>query len=265
MDFNRSQYKKVRSRYILLAGLFLFQAETSVYAFPKTSVDLSQLKLFLTGTVGASKLSTNQSQHYDSPATCFYNYSPTDTSSSMLGGGTLGMEIKTSLSYLYGIDVGVSYYGTGAYSLKGQLHQGVDAISTSNYQYSYSIKSRQVMLESKFLFKVKNKIFPYLSVGVGDAFNEALSYKTNVPSFFEFTPNFPSHSQQQFAYLLGTGIDLDLQQGFRLGAGYRFTDSGFANLGGGVIDNVPTSFALKQHLYSNQLFFQVTFTSPALG
>lgn len=89
------------------------------------------------------------------------------------------------------------------------LSQGIDIESTNRYNYSYIIDSHQVFVESKFLFKI-NTFSPYLSVGLGEAFNDSKSYRSSVPEFVEFTPDYANHKQKKLAYSLGTGLDLPL-------------------------------------------------------
>lgn len=269
MDFKSySLSKKTSLRHCLILAGFLFFLQTipPLYALPKKQFDFTQLSSFhsfFTVTGGLSKITNPAPQTYFPEALCFYNYQPGHLNSRFLIGGTIGTELALSDYYLHAIDLGLSYYEPRIFNEKGRLSQGADIFSTSYYQYSYTIKSRQIMVESKFLFKVKNNILPYFSVGLGHAFNKTGSYHTTVPPFLEFTPVFLNHKQSYFSYMLGTGIDLILgKTGFRLGAGYRYSDLGSANLGGGQLDNLRIPFTLGQHLYSNQFILQASYVLP---
>lgn len=106
----------------------------------------------------------------------------------------------------------------------------------------------------------KEKIQPFLMVGIGAAFNKVSDYQTSVPPFLEFTPAFANHTQTNFTYAIGPGIDINLSKSFRIGVAYRFTDLGSANTGSAQIDSIPISSTLKQsHLYANQILTQFTF------
>ena len=252
---------------LIWAGfLFFFQTLSPLYAFPKKQFDFTQMSWlhpFFTITGGLSKISNPASQNYFPEELCFFNYQPLHPNSQFLIGGTIGTELAFSHYYLHAIDLGLSYYEPKAFSQKGLLNQGADIFSTSYYQYAYTIKSRQVMVESKFLFKVNDKILPYLSTGIGQAYNKAGPYYTTVPPLLEFTPIFPNQKQSHLSYMLGIGVDLILgKTGFRLGAGYRYNNPGSVNLGRGQLDNVPIPFTLKQHLYNNQFILQASYFLP---
>ncbi len=97
-------------------------------------------------------------------------------------------------------------------------------------------------------------------VGIGAAFNKVSAYQKSVPPFLEFTPEFSNHTQTNFTYAVGPGVDISLSKSFRIGIAYRFTDLGSANTGRAQIDEIPISSTLKQsRLYANQLLAQLTF------
>ena len=116
-----------------------------------------------------------------------------------------------------------------------------------------------MLAEGQLYWIAQDWIQPFLMVGIGAAFNKTSNYYTNVPSFFEFTPEFSNHTQTNFTYAVGPGIDLSLSNAFRVGVGYRYTDLGPANTGRGRIDGIPLSHSLKSHLYANQVFAQFTY------
>jgi opacity protein-like surface antigen len=103
-------------------------------------------------------------------------------------------------------------------------------------------------------------LHPFASVGIGAAFNQAYGYSTNVPAFLTFTPQFASHQTTSFTYSVGLGMDFDVEKNWRLGANYRFTDLGKANLGAGNIDVFPfTSTLTQSHLYAQEVMAHVTY------
>lgn len=116
------------------------------------------------------------------------------------------------------------------------------------------------MVEGRFYWIDKQALKPFVTLGLGAAFNKVSDYYTNVPPFLAFTPEFSNHSQTNFTYAIGAGIDMPINTLFNIGVGYRFTDLGAANTGRSQIDQIPIANSLQQsHLYANQVFAQISF------
>ena len=170
----------------------------------------------------------------------------------------MGSEVTRSPSW--GFIAGLGYYQPNFLSTKGLLTQGADADSSDTYSYRYQTQSQQLLAEGKLFWIAREKIHPFLMVGIGAAFNNTSNYQTSVPPFLEFTPAFSNHAQTNFSYAIGPGIDVILSKSYRIGVAYRFTDLGSSNTGSAQIDTIPISSTLKQsHLYANQILAQVTF------
>lgn len=228
---------------------------TSFVAFNKPSI-LRGVQPVFTFTAGSSISQAGRSQSFTPLDLCSYNYKPQGSKTNMLWGGFIGSEVKTSS---WGLIAGLGYYQPNVLSTKGTLTQGADPISNSTYSYRYATQSQQFLAEGKLYWVAKEKIHPFLMVGIGAALNKTSKYQTNVPPFLEFTPVFSNHTQTNFTYAVGPGIDVNLTKSFRLGVGYRFTDLGAANTGSAQIDSIPISSTLKQsHVYANQILVQFT-------
>jgi opacity protein-like surface antigen len=146
------------------------------------------------------------------------------------------------------------------YDSNGLLLQGPDSASSDLYNYHYDINSTQLLVESKFSYNAFQIYHPYLSAGLGVAFNRAKNYSTSVPPFLTFTPMFADHLEHSFTYNAGLGMDVDIPCNWRLGVGYRFSDLGKVRLGAGHIDTVPIGGTLEQkHLYVHELLAQLTY------
>lgn len=209
-------------------------------------------------TTGTSISQLGQSQGFTPLDLCSYNYKSQGSKTNMLWGGFIGSEVKRSSSW--GLIVGLGYYQPTTLSTKGTLTQGADPESDNVYSYRYKTQSQQLVAEGKLYWIIKERIQPFLMVGVGTAFNKTSDYQTNVPSVLEFTPAFSNHTQANFTYVVGSGIDISLTKSFRVGVGYRFTNLGAANTGSAQIDAIPILSTLKQsHLYANQILAQFTF------
>ncbi|RUR09386.1 hypothetical protein ELY15_09350 [Legionella sp. km772] len=158
------------------------------------------------------------------------------------------------------LTAGLSYFHPTSLRAQGMLIQGADSLSSDMYNYRYKIQSQQLLAEGKWYWTRQKYFQPFITLGIGLAFNKVSDYQTSVPSFYAFTPYFPSHTQTNFTYALSTGFDLSLNQSVRLGMGYRFTDLGTVRTGEAQINNLPTNSTLRQsNLYANQIFAQITF------
>lgn len=145
-------------------------------------------------------------------------------------------------------------------SSHGFLTQGADPASDATYRYDYQIQSHQLLAEGKVYWIAKEKIQPFLMVGLGPVFNKVSNYQTSVPPFLEFTPMFSNDTKTDVSYAVGPGVDLSLSPSFRMGFAYRWTDLGSTTTGTGQLDTTPISSTLKQsHLYANQVLLQLTY------
>ena len=181
-----------------------------------------------------------------------------DSESSDLFGIFGGVEFP--LYQAWSMQLGLGYYQTD-FDASGALVQGPDALSADTYQYKYSIKSEQVLVESKFLMNnFYRGLHPYLSAGLGAAFNKSKDYSVNNPTFLTFSPLFRANTETSFTYNVGFGIDFDIPKYWRVGVGYRFTDLGKSSLGVGRIDTTAIGSTLRQsHLYAHEVMAQLTF------
>jgi len=235
-------------------------ASSSLITSNKPTI-LRDIQPVFTFTAGASISQLGQSQSFAPLDLCSYHYKPQGSKINMLWGGFIGSEVKRSPSW--GLIAGLGYYQPNSLSTKGTLTQGADPTSDNAYSYRYQTQSQQLLAEGKLYWVVKERIQPFLMVGIGAAFNKTSNYQTSVPPFLEFTPAFSNHTQTNFTYAVGPGIDVSLTKSFRVGVGYRFTDLGSANTGSGQLDTIPISNTLKQsHLYANQILAQFTYTLP---
>jgi len=188
-----------------------------------------------------------------------YSYNgQTDSVKTGIGGVFVGTEFP-SASYLYAIELGLSYYQESSFEQNGVLTQGVDAPSSDQYDYQYSLLTRQLFIESKLLAKSFRSFHPYFIVGVGESFNKLRQYTVDYNPFLTFTPLWNDQMTQHFAYNLGVGVDADILSWVRMGLGYRYFNLGTADFDNGYIDTVPITHSLKQCLKTQTLMAQLTF------
>lgn len=251
----RKQHHKVICRVFLIVISLIFSTTSYAYSFT------SWHPIIAIGAGTSTSTSVGKSQNFpiQNPSTDqFYNYSanqPTQTSS--LFDGFLGAEFN--LRPNWALQVGVDYNQASPYSAKGTLLQGADIESADSYTYHYGVLTKQLLIEGKLLYTVKERYHPYVLGGLGAAFNKAYNYYTNVPPFLTFTRMYQDNTVTAFSYAIGFGIDVDLTSHFRVGAGYRFADLGQVKLGNAMIDTTNVNGTLSQtHLYTNEILAQFT-------
>lgn len=190
-----------------------------------------------------------------------YSYSPSDTTvSSNIFGVFIGGEYASDS--IYATQLGIGYYQTGSFNVNGTVTQGVDPGSSDTYNYSYSFKSQEVLLEGKLLMAMgeDKNYHPYFAFGLGESYNQTGSYSVNYPPFLTFSPIFSNNSTASFAYTLGVGIDVDLTTNWRGGVGYRYANLGNSNFGAATLDTTTINASLQQeNVYVSEVVAQLTY------
>ncbi len=214
--------------------------------------------LALSGGLAVANVGRSQMLTMDNDYTT-YQYSAKHSSSQrFILGVYTGTEIVLNAKFL--LQMGIGFYDPGAFSSEhNTLIQGVDPESSDLFSWHYKVKNQSFLAEAKLLATLRNQIHPYLTLGVGTAFNQAYDYRVNVPPFLTFTPEFTNHTQTSFTYAVGIGMDADVAKNCRVGVGYRFANLGQANLGKGFLDDKIFSGTLRQsNFYMHALLAQVT-------
>jgi opacity protein-like surface antigen len=123
--------------------------------------------------------------------------------------------------------------------------------SVSQYAYQYTLASQQLLIESKILFKWRNRLQPYINIGLGGAFSQ-LGHYTSTPlsPTAGQPPIFTANNQTNFSYSLGVGMEYAMLAKLRLGVGYRYNELGKVSLGNS--DNAPESRHLEVKDVTNQ-------------
>lgn len=214
------------------------------------------------GVINATQLGESQYFPIENTVTdSFYRYSPNNSQKTQgIGDAFLGIEWglgQTSAA----LQLGIGYAQTlSPMTVKGTLVQGADVASQSTFQYQYDVTIRQLLLEGKLLGTIACYYHPYIFAGAGSAFNRTSSFSTTVPPFLTFTRQYTSNTATTFTYAVGFGVDMDIDQVFRIGIGYRYSEFGKLDLGNANIDGTPVSGTLTQsNIYTNEVLMQITY------
>ncbi len=217
---------------------------------------------------GFSGLSAGYSQSYVGTDDTVFRYKNTNnTLYNGLIGGFLGAEwahVKYMPALL--LQTGLEYTYLGNTSLSGSDSVGIQPNTATFYDYRYTLKSQQLLGVVKLLSFPEKRWHPYVSAGVGAAFNTMKQFGavTDETDSINLTPSFADNNSAQFSYALGAGIDTVLTNHARLALGYRFTDIGQTTLQNGIITtnaySTALNFALSSpRVYMNQLVIQLAY------
>ena len=186
-------------------------------------------------------------------------YTSTDTSTTVVDFG-LFVGFERVFSDKLWAQVGISGYADSP--KKPQGHVWLFALPEfDTLSYNYKIQHSRVMAEGKFLTTVgaTPALHPYLSWGLGAAFNEATGYQETalIPGAVATAP-FANNTQVSLTWALGVGVDYEINAHWRLGMGYQFADLGSVSLGTTAASTNSQTLTIP-NLYTNQLRFQFTF------
>lgn len=174
-----------------------------------------------------------------------------------VGTAFAGVEFLLSKEYFW--QLGASYYYMGNYRVDGEVSRFINP-SFSAFSYTYQINTQRVMVESKLMATWNEDLHPYVTAGIGSAFNESFRYQeyTNWGSLVTDHAPFTKNTTTNFSGSLGAGADLDLSKHIRIGFKYLHSWLGGASLG--PIVNQPTPDVLFiPDIKTNEFIFQGTY------
>lgn len=175
----------------------------------------------------------------------------------MVAGVFAGAEIRFLKQWAW--QIGLSYYQSSSFGETGNVYQFSDP-AFNNLTYQYQIQSRRVSIDTKISHTCHGIWHPYITAGLGEAINETYGYmempvtSADVP----MAEPFAGHTAHSFTYAVGLGVDVDLNEHLRFGAGYRFIDLGSASLGTTPLQS-STNTISNQHIHMNEVLAQLSF------
>jgi opacity protein-like surface antigen len=237
---------------IIFALFISFGIVTSINA---ENLNKKPLRLVISISAGLSNshVAQTQSNYIGSPAVqSAYLPNHPNTTQSLFA---LFAGAEYSGNSLFNTQFGLGYYYTPATNVNGVLQQSITNLGNL-YNYQYAINTQQLLAEGKLLFKWHKRILPYISLGIGAAFNHAGNYSATPQSETAGPPPvFAAHNQTSFSYSLGLGIEFPIQPQLRVGAGYRYSNLGAVSLGtqnnSGILQN--------KNYYSNAILANLTY------
>lgn len=169
-------------------------------------------------------------------------------------GGFLGLEQRLDWSGQwaeYFLQTGLEYDYIGSISESGLNSVGFSPATYSTYDYNYRQQTQQVLGVLKGIGRYRQIYYPYVSLGLGAAFNQLSDY--SVTDLLPISPLFANTTSTQFSYTLGIGFDTAVYAQMKLGLGYRYSNFGQTQY------SVPFNLGAP-HAYANQFLAQISYT-----
>lgn len=210
-----------------------------------------------TFSFGADSVNTHLNQSIVILAPYSNNYISGGANLQFFGGLFLGAESSLPRDLL--AQLGLGFYKSKAYVVRGSVYQFNDP-NFNNLAYQYYLQSQRFIVETKLLSTIRQYFHPYLTIGAGEAINQAYQYsETGVDSDdVPMAQGFNNHTYHSFTYQVGLGLEADLTQHLRLGGGYRYVDLGKAGLGTTPLQDSSTTIQY-QHLHVNEFLLQLSY------
>lgn len=135
-------------------------------------------------------------------------------------------------------------------------------------QYGYTLEHQALLFGAKVDFAQWHQLMPYFEGGMGVSRNALSDFNNTITASSglsgPITP-FPNHVNYALAFMLGTGVDVLLQNHWFLTFGYRFGDWG--NVQSGNVTTIPSPpggslspIRLSNALYSNQALMRLSYS-----
>ena len=173
---------------------------------------------------GKKTMYVNNGSDYPSP----YNqdtYTMNKTARAPLINISGGYRWQREQNWLPVYSLGLFYQHSFVGQLGGEVIQYSDSIFT-NYNYKSNLSSNLFLATAKVNIYTINKFSPYITVGLGGAFNHASYNETALPGVTpRISPDFTGN-KSQFAYNAGAGLDYIASQHFIFNVGYLYQNVG---------------------------------------
>lgn len=146
-------------------------------------------------------------------------------SASALINVTAGRRWERENNWFPAFSLGVLYQHSFLEPVKGIITQ-YSLPEYTNYNYRWHLSSDIVLAAAKMNIYAKNRLSPYVTGGLGEAFNHSSYREKALPDVTPRTsPDF-SGSDSQFAYNVGAGIDFRVSNNCIINVGYLYQNLG---------------------------------------
>lgn len=173
-----------------------------------------------------------------------------------------GKRWQRDSAWLPAYSLGVRYESLFTTTVHGVISQ-YSLPEFTNYDYTWNIVSNLLFASAKVNLYQYKRLLPYVTAGLGGAFNRASGYEENaLPGVTSrFSPDFQDNTKTQFAYHVGVGLDVQLTQGMLVSLAYQYMNLGQIKSGYGTSTWSNQSLDLGSY-HSNGLFLGATYLFP---
>jgi len=174
-------------------------------------------------------------------------------------GGLLGLEMPLGESERYYWQSGAAYYQTSML----RIHGTVEELSVAGHparDFHYSVRNQRIMWENKLIAKLNQRFAVYVLGGLGLAVNEAYGYEEAPRSSdVGVIQKFDDRTKDSFSYSVGLGLEMELIEQLRLGAGYQFSNLGQIRLGYADVPNHSYDSLSQTTTKTNEFIANLTY------
>ncbi len=169
----------------------------------------------------------------------------TNQSSSALVIVMAGRRWERESKWIPAFSLGVLYQHSFLDTVKGTVSQ-YSLPEYTNYNYYWDLSSDIVLASAKLNLYAQNRFSPYITAGLGGAFNHSSYSEEALPDVTpRLSPDF-SGNNNQFAYNVGAGIDFRASNNCIINVGYLYQNLGdISAQGSGAWSD--TSFGLRTY------------------
>ncbi len=185
------------------------------------------------------------------------NYVSNQLGNNGTAGLGVGYQFIFSHTWLPANRLGLIYDYTSQTKLSGHIDKWQEV---TTYNYHYQASANTLWIDDQLDLFSYNNFIPFLEVGIGSAWNQTSYYReaalSNVPlqDVRSQTAAFANHTQTEFAYRVGAGVNFRLTHQLNLGLQYRYDSLGSISTGNSkyypTVANLDAPFRVNSVLLS---------------
>ena len=178
--------------------------------------------------------------------------------SSTLGSGELFLGLQKQLNDRVLGQFGIAIAGASNIKLSGDIWEDADP-DFNNFTYAYNVNHLRVAAKGKLLANWEHSVAPYISGSLGVGFTHAHNFSITPKIFEEIPPpTFRSHTDTNFSYTAGAGLQKSINNNLQASIGYEFADWGKSNLGRAPGQTLNSGLHLGS-IYTHELQFSLSY------
>lgn len=195
---------------------------------------------FVNGQIGGQKSLLSSSGYVNNGSDLPSPYSQDLYSSQspdlgLLLGIQFGHRWELTHEWVRALSVGALYQYFSSNELNGQISQ-FTLSQFKNYNYQWKVDNQLFLANIKLNVLTYNQWSPYFHVGLGGVLHQTSGYREIALSGVtpRISPQYQNHSNTEFAYILGAGIDYQFSPQWIANIGYQYSNLGQISSGSGM-------------------------------